>query len=84
MAKLTGYKYFLYSEEQNKEKNNILNKTGYVFEPGTIIINGSRKKFTSISDKNSIPRFIDTKIIAEGNVENMTYIEPKKTKRKGI
>ena len=33
-------KYFLYSDEQIKEKNKVLGRTGKKFVPGTISING--------------------------------------------
>ena len=78
-----NYKYFLYSDEQIKEKNKILKQTGKMFEPGTVIVNGTRKKFTQLSDKPSMPRFIDTKIVAEGDTEEKTFTLPKNIKLKG-
>lgn len=79
--KARKYVYFLYSEEQFKEKNEILLKTGKAFEVGTVVINGTRKKFTQISTKSTIPRFIDTKIIAQGYLDTFTYTEPSISRR---
>lgn len=77
------YMYFLYSDEQIKEKNQILSTTNRVFEPGTVVVNGTRKKFTQLSDKPTIPRFIDSKIIAEGYVDQFTFTDTKVSPRKG-
>lgn len=77
------YVYFLYSDEQYKEKNNILNKANKMFEPGTVVVNGTRKKFTQLSDSSSLPRFIDTKIVAEGILSQFTYTEPQNVKKRG-
>jgi hypothetical protein len=77
------YVYFLYSEEQYKEKNTILNKANKIFEPGTVVVNGARKKFTQLSNSSTLPRFIDTKIIAEGNLSQFTYTEPQNVKKRG-
>ena len=40
--------YFLYSDEQIAEKNNILSSTGKKFVPGTVVVNGKRTKFTQL------------------------------------
>lgn len=77
------YKYFLYSDEQIAEKNKILSAAGKQFVPGTVIIKGKRQKFTQISDIPTIPRYFDTKVIAEGNLSDFTYTEPKNERRSG-
>lgn len=77
------YMYFLYSDEQIKEKNQILSKTNKVFEPGTVVVNGTRKKFTQLNDKPTLPRFIDSKIIAEGYPDQFTYTDTKVVPKKG-
>ena len=77
------YKYFLYSEEQLKEKNQVLEPTGKMFVPGTVVVNGTRKKFTQLSNSAELPRFIDTKLIAEGHLNNFTYTAPSITRRRG-
>ena len=70
-------KYFLYSEEQIKEKNTILARTGKTFVPGVITQNGKRVKFTQLSDKPDIgKRFSDVKVIASGELSNFTYTMP--------
>lgn len=76
-------KYFLYSDEQIKEKNNILGKSGKVFVPGTVVVNGKRVKFTQLSNTPTMPRFVDTKIIASGEVSLFTYIEPSAITKRG-
>lgn len=70
-------KYFLYSDEQIKEKNTILGRTGKSFVPGTVTKNGKRYKFSQLSDKPDMgSRFIDTKIIASGELSSFTYTMP--------
>lgn len=70
-------KYFLYSDDQIREKNSILERSGKKFVPGTIAINGTRVKFTQISDKSNMDRFIDTRIVASGELSDFTYTMPK-------
>lgn len=76
-------KYFLYSDEQIKEKNEILDKVGKRFEPGIIIINGARMKFTQISNNPSIARFTDVRIVASGNLKDYNYTRPSSIIKEG-
>ena len=70
-------KYFLYSDEQIREKNLILARTGKTFVPGIITQNGKRVQFTQLADKPDIgKRFADVKIIASGELSNFTYTMP--------
>ena len=69
------YVYFLYSEQQNKERSEIEKKMSRVFSPGTVIVNGRKKIFTELS-KSSSNRYPDCKIIAEGCKSKMMYTPP--------
>jgi hypothetical protein len=73
--------YFLYSEEQVKERNEILAKQGKVFVPGTVYVGMSRISFSQLSEKDTIDRFIDTKVVAKGYKNQMKFDMPK-TKKK--
>lgn len=79
-----SYKYFLYSNEQLNQKNEILKKVGKSFEAGTVLINGTRKKFTYISDKPTIPGFIDSEVVAEGDIDTYVFTKPKNVIRQGV
>ena len=81
MAIDNKFVYFLYSEEQLKEKNEILYKQGKVFKPGTVYVGMSRLLFTQMSEKDYIDRFIDTKIVAKGYKNQMKFDMPKTTRR---
>lgn len=81
---MPSYKYFLFSSEQLNQKNEILKKVGKSFESGTVIVNGVRKKFTQLSDKPSIPGFIDSQIVAEGDINSFVYTKPKNITRQGV
>lgn len=78
--------YFLYSEEYFREMNSVLNPKGKSFVAGTVVVNGLRKKFTNISTTKSLPRFIDTKVVAEGVQSQYTYTSPsvQNNKNKGV
>jgi hypothetical protein len=76
-------KYFLYSDEQIKEKNAILARTGKEFVPGIVTKNGKRIKYTQLSDSPDINRFADTKIIASGELSSFTYTKPSSRIMKG-
>lgn len=81
MAITNKYVYFLYSEEQIKERNKILEKQGKVFVPGTVYVGMSRLSFSQMSEKDSLPRFIDTKIVAKGYQNQMKYTMPTNKKK---
>lgn len=76
-------KYFLYSDEQIKEKNSILAHSSKYFVPGVVIVGGKRVKYTQLSDTPTMTRFVDTKIIASGDLSTFTYVEPTTTIKKG-
>ena len=76
-----NYKYFLYSEDQMNEKNQILERSGKEYVPGVVIVNGLRKKFTQLSSSPTLDRFIDTKVVAEGELNQFTYTKPSNKKK---
>lgn len=69
------YIYFLYSDQQFKERLSIEKKISRSFKPGTVIINGRKKIFTEIS-KSTSNRYADCKVVAEGYKSKMLYTEP--------
>lgn len=70
--------YFLYSKEQLNTKNETLSKIGKRFEPGVVVVNGKKQKFTQMStNPGSMSRYVDTKIVAHGDTTRLTYTEPK-------
>ena len=69
-------KYFLYSEEQIREKNNVLVKMYKKFAPGIVVVNNKKEQFTQLSDSLTIPRFVDTKIVATGDPKDFVYRMP--------
>lgn len=69
------YVYFLYSEQQYKERSEIEKKMSRIFSPGSVIVNGRKKVFTELS-KSSTNRYPDCKIIAEGLKSKMMYTPP--------
>lgn len=79
-----SYKYFLFSAEQLNQKNEILKKVGKAFEPGIVVVNGTRKKFTQISDTATMDKFIDTVVVAQGDVDKLTYTKPQNVARQGV
>lgn len=81
MAVQNKFVYFLYSEEQVKERNKILEKQGKVFVPGTVYVGMSRLSFSQMSEKDSIPRFIDTKVVAKGYENQMKFDMPVNKKK---
>lgn len=73
--------YFLYSEEQVKERNEILAKESKEFVPGTVYIGTRRVLFSQLSETDNIDRFIDTKIVAKGYKNQMKFTMPRNKKK---
>ena len=74
-------KYFLYSQTQFDEKNEILEKSNKEFVPGIVVDQGIKKSFTAISTQPTLPRYFDTEVVASGEESLMTYIKPTIVKR---
>lgn len=73
----TDYVYFYYSDDQIKEKNEILKPQGRKFEPGVVVVNGKREKFSQVTtNREAMKRYIDAYVICEGVFADMTYTMP--------
>ena len=79
---MKGYKYFLSSAAYNTDRNEAEKNFGRQFVPGTVLVNGSRKEFSFISDSSINTQYTDTKIVAEGNIEEMKYTNSSTTIRR--
>ena len=66
------YVYFLYSDQQNKERSEIERRMSRTFVPGTVVVNGKKRTFTELSKKDK-NRYPDCKIIAEGFKSKMVF-----------
>lgn len=67
------YLYFLYSEQQNKERTAIDKKMSKTFTPGVVIVGGRRTFFTEISRTKTTNKYSDCKLVAEGWSSKMKY-----------
>ena len=70
-----SYVYFLYSDQQSKERSEIDKRMSRVFSPGSVIVNGRKKIYTELS-KYTTNRYPDCKIVAEGWRSKMIYTPP--------
>lgn len=75
-AKRRKYVYFLYSTSQLDIRTNTDATLGKQFVPGEVLINGSWKQYTQISEKPA-NQFSDTIIIAQGYTDEMKYTQSK-------
>lgn len=66
------YRYFLYSKEQHKMREEIDRNINKVFIPGKVLSKGRWVTFTDISSTPS-NSFADSKIVAEGYIEDIKY-----------
>ena len=66
------YKYFLYSETQQKQRTEIEARINRIFVPGQVVVKGQPQLYTELSRKNT-NSFTDTKIVAEGYLSQFNY-----------
>lgn len=66
------YRYFLYSKTQHNMRTEVDKKINKVFTPGKVLHKGRWVPFTEIS-VTPTNAFADTKIVAEGNLEDIKY-----------
>ena len=75
--KKTDYVYFYYSDEQIREKNQVLKPSGKQFQAGIVVVNGKRQSFSQIvTNKDAMKRYIDAYVVCEGIMGDMTYSMP--------
>lgn len=72
-AKKSEYVYFIYSEQQKKERTEAEARNNKIFVPGEVLVMGEWKEFTQISYKPSLPLFADSKVVAKGFKDRMTF-----------
>lgn len=73
---MSSYKYFLYSRQQVNDQNTRLDKLNRIVKLGVVISGGRRLEFSALSDKPSIGKYSDVRIIAEGNPDDFVYTMP--------
>lgn len=69
------YRYFMYSETQRKEKSNVEKTLNRKYAPGYVIYKGKKHLYTEIVTSVSNCRYADSKLVAEGNLEDLKYTE---------
>lgn len=69
-------KYFLYSSEELNFRKEVEAKMGRKFVTGHVIINGTKKPFTSLSSTPTSARYPDSKVVASGEASEMRYTMP--------
>ena len=78
------YMYFMYSSEHINQKNDIESNIGRRFECGTVVINGTKKKFSFMgADKKFMGMYPDAILVAEGELSKMQYIKPYTEAKRG-
>ena len=71
-TKVKRYRYFLYSKTQHSTRVAVDKKINKVFTPGKVLTRGRWVPYTEISYKQT-NAFPDTKVVAEGYLEDMKY-----------
>ena len=75
------YKYFFFSLDQMKEREDTYDRLNKRFVPGTVIYNGTVYEFTCSATTPSLPRFPDARLVAEGEESTMQVVQPKGVRR---
>lgn len=74
-ANVKRYRYFLYSKSQHAMRTEVDKKINKKFSPGKVFSKGKWVQYTEISLK-PVNSYADTKIVAEGYLEDMKYQNP--------
>ena len=67
------YRYFLFSISQLKMRTEAEKTLGKQYVPGKVLVRGVWKEYTEISTTSFNNKFADSKVVAEGNIDAMTY-----------
>lgn len=71
-----GYKYFLYSATQLRDRTEIEKQIGKQFVPGSVVVGSRSRQYTELSNTGA-SRYSDAVIVAEGDVSQMSYTKIK-------
>lgn len=71
-------KYFLYSAQQMEFRKQQESRMGKTFRVGHVFVSGARKPFTEMCS-NPTNRFSDSKLVATGDPDEMSFILPSST-----
>ena len=66
-------KYFMFSTEQFNHIKNTEQAFGHNYTPGKVLSKGNFKRYTEILDDPKNSRYSDAKVVASGDIEQMTY-----------
>lgn len=78
------YVYFFYSSEHITSRNEVEANIGRRFECGTVVVKGTKKKFSYMSTSKSFLRqYPDAKLVAEGYKTKMQFTEPNSVEKRG-
>ena len=72
-SKKSEYVYFIYSEQQKKERTEAEARNNKLFVPGEVLVMGEWKEFTQVSNRPSLPLFADSRVVAEGYKDRITF-----------
>ena len=70
-----GYGFFQFSKEQLDNRTKIEARIGKEFIAGKVVVKGKQKTFTQIT-KIAEHKYNDSKIVARGDLETMSFTEP--------
>lgn len=77
MARERQYRYFLYSRDQHKLRDSAEAAINKQYIPGRVISGGKWRDFTEMSTSQTINKFADAKVVAQGYLDKMTYTNAK-------
>ena len=76
------YRYFLFSMDHVNDKNEIYDRVNKVMVLGTVIYNGTKREFSALSKTQSLGKYTDVRVVAQGDITKMQYTMPRtKAKR---
>ena len=75
----SGYKYFLYSSTQLKDRKRIEKQIGRDFIPGNVVVGARSKIYTELSS-TGVSQYPDAVIVSQGDVSHMSYTPIKSLK----
>ena len=74
-------KYFLFSQDYVKERNEVLNKVNKQMVLGTVAYNGEIMEFSNLSSTKNLARHADAIVVAEGDPNTMRYTMPSSARK---
>lgn len=70
------HRVFIYSAQQESDLKKIHNTNGNKYHLGTVVVNGSEKRYTAMVRNRDEIQYADARVLIEGDIRHIKHTSP--------